>query len=807
MKSNILQLYINNHETVLSSKSLFYKTEFFMRQAKHHSCLDILLTKICETITQNLNDITYGEKQTTNSHNCFLVETSDKKYSFLFKLGYQINNSLDEHDIVFVDYLSHNNSYQNTVSEYLSTSPTIKIVIKKEKQTSDYSFNKLYQIMDISDINLPKLDNEQRNIVEMVDKNVLVQGVAGSGKTNICIDKIIYTACRNYSGKVLYSTFNRGLLIDTRLRVEAFKNNLEAFLQKYKNNQLKFLDSNHKKALENRLGIYFFANDDNQIFDKIAKIIDYLNNKVDYLLIEDIYKNKTNTSPKFIGEDYFINDYPRLTKNHQIEKYFAKLSNYSKEVIFKEIYGMILGSCDINSGPNTLTLEDYTIKRENSFTRQECESIYQIALDYKRHCSDNNLLDNNSASLKLLEKINDNFEYSLSIIDEVQDYTQINLYLFKLMSMKMFCVGDALQMINPSFFSFGYLKNLLYEKNLIDIKVLKSNYRNTEKITNIIDNLNEVNRREFGTHNFVIAGKSINDNIESTTIFSQDANLIRSISTGGYEDITFIVSTQKQKDELKKIIKNQEVLTVSEIKGLERNNIVVYNILSSNADKWKMLKRIKVNHKSADENSVFRYYYNLFYVGLSRAKQNIIVFEKENVEQFEKFLIDNFNSCDNKQAIAILDKIVSKAEFSQEELISRINEFVKLEQFNNARFTANKIKNDTLRIDTNRYIDVYEKHIRHGEHREAGIKFWEFGMIDRAKEQFTISKDTILIELIDTCSRNSSNDLNIDIVNYFDEVRDNKVAQSFIIETVKKDVATLKKSFATIKENFKKGRK
>ena len=57
------------------------------------------------------------------------------------------------------------------------------------------------------------------------------------------------------------------------------------------------------------------------------------------------------------------------------------------------------------------------------------------------------------------------------------------------------------------------------------------------------------------------------------------------------------------------------------------------------------------------------------------------------------------------------------------------------------------------------------------------------------------------------CASNSSNDLNIDIVNYFDLVKDNAIAQAFIVETVKKDVSNLKNSFNKIKENFKKGRK
>jgi hypothetical protein len=347
----------------------------------------------------------------------------------------------------------------------------------------------------------------------------------------------------------------------------------------------------------------------------------------------------------------------------------------------------------------------------------------------------------------------------------------------------------------------------MYEKELVDVKVLKSNYRSTEKITEIIDNLGEINKSEFGTHNFVIKGEAVESGIKTTALFSRDNNFARNISTSGFEDLTFVVNSKAEKLELQKMIKQQEVLTISEIKGLERNNIVTYNLLSSNIDKWRNLKQHKVNHKQADENSIYRYYYNLFYVGLSRAKQNLIVFETSVIDQFENFLKNNFEKKELKDTIRTLEQIISKAEFSQTQLMSRVKEFIKLEQYDNARFAGNKIKDDATRLSALRTIEISENYIRKNQHREAGIKFWEYGMLQEAKEQFTLSNDTILNELIDMCASNSSNDLNIDIVNYFDLVKDNNVAQAFIVETVKKDIANLKNSFSKIKENFKKGRK
>lgn len=806
MQSSEKVFVVQTNKTILSSKSLFYKTENFIKQTKNISNIDSLISKLSETIIFNINNLILEEEKSQQELSCFSVQTQDKNFRFMFKFGYQIGQSLNKFDIIFFENIASDYGQNIKIEEYLSVENNLTISVKSEKHlTNVQDFSKLYLISNVSNINLPKLSDEQREIVETVDKNVLVQGVAGSGKTNICIDKIIFTACKGYSGKTLYTTFSRGLLIDTKLKVELYKKDLEKILNDYNLNNIIFLDDNHKKALENKLGIYFFNNDDDKIFEKIKNVIDYLSNKVDFYLIEDIYKNKFGET-LFANENYFLNSYCKNFSNHQIEKCFLKLSKYSKEIIYKEIYGMIFGFYNLEQISEIMPLSEYIEKRQNSFSKQECETIYQIAVDYKKYLQKNNLIDNNGASKKILQTLTNSFEYSLAIIDEVQDYTQANLCLFKKLSLKLFCVGDALQMINPTYFSFGYLKNLLYEKDLTEVKELKYNYRNSPKIAQIIDNLSLINKAEFGTHSFVLKGKSVDNGLKTTAVYLNDNKLVGQIADNGFEDITFVVSSLNDKKNLQKIVKSQEVLTVSEVKGLERTTVVLYNLLSDNIDTWKTLEINRVNHKQADENSVFRYYYNLFYVGISRAKQNIFVLEDSQVNQFKDFFKQNFQNKSLQDCVKILSQIVSKSEFSQKEIIERVEQFIRLEQFDNARFTANKIKDDIKRIDYLRTIDIYEQFISHGKYREAGIKFWEYGLTEQAKNQFRLSGDEILIELIDKCSQTNNKDLNIDIVKYFDDVKDNKIAQSFIIETVKKDIKSLKSSFNSIKENFKKGR-
>ena len=229
MKSNFLQVKIDCKKVVLSSDSLFYKTENFIKQTRYVSGIDFLLSKLSQGIIYNISQIVDGEKTSVDTTKIFTIETIDKLFKFAFKLGYQIDNRLSKYDIIFCEYYGNEKQkLEIKVDEYVRSKSELIVTIMPARKTIDtYDFNKLYALSMVSGVNLPKLSAEQREIVETVDKNVLVQGVAGSGKTNICIDKIIYTACKNYTGKTLYTTFSRGLLTDTKLKVDSFKEDLK----------------------------------------------------------------------------------------------------------------------------------------------------------------------------------------------------------------------------------------------------------------------------------------------------------------------------------------------------------------------------------------------------------------------------------------------------------------------------------------------------------------------------------------------------------------------------------------------------
>lgn len=809
---------VNTNKQILSSETKVYKTERFFYQTKKLAGVDRFVLKISESLFSVAKQI-YETYKNDESVNAFKIETYDKSFNFLLKFGFQISDkeNLNSEDIIFFgeenDFGKIRMNDQRIV-KYLADHKIFNINIKPIFISSDeIDFKKIYILTNSEYINFPLLSEKQQKLVEIENENVLVQGVAGSGKTNVCLNKIIWVACRNYTGRILYTTFSRGLIVDTKNKVELFKNNIRNLIDDYQKNKIVFLDRNHKKAIENRLGLYLVADTETNILKKLQSIADFLETHIDYYLIEDLYKTQTNEEFEMSSEKVFVQDFLKNINNHQLKSKLLKIKNLSYSIIYKEIYGMIFGTAKKENDYAMLSLTDYKKKRENSFSSSECEVIYSIAELYDKFLKTQNLYDNNKISEKLLKNNEKIKKYSLAIVDEVQDFTEINLELIRSISIKMFAVGDALQMINPAYFSFANLKRLMYDKDITNVAELECNYRNNKKIVEILDNLSEINIKAFGTHSFVLSGESIDQSANTTAIYTDDDKFFNDLKSQKFENFTILVGDYKQKEELRKLFKKQEILTISEIKGLERETVLLYNILSDNKDKWQALSEFNINHKQADENSVYRYYFNLFYVGLSRAKHNIFVYETDKIAIFDEFFKDNFEIMNGQNAYERFSEIIGTIDIDDDEIYERINEFIKLGQFENAKFYANKLADEKIANQQLQKIDIYEKYIFKGKNKQAGILLWKAGLASEAKEQFAISGDTKLSEFIDNLQGKSAVNLDGSIVRFFVDFDENDDAQQLILEVLRQELASVremhkqtKNKLKEFKEKYKNGK-
>ena len=789
---------------VLSGESRIYKTERFIQSTTRFKGVDVFVTKLAEGIILNRDKLLSGKS--------YRLESAGGLFTMFFIFGSALEKRKDiqEKDIIFYKYLDNdaiktrNDSgllnYMKGKSEIEFTVTTVKIA------DSEDNFDKLYKITEEDGFKFPLLNPEQQEVVELEDKNVVVQGVAGSGKTNICIAKIVHSAGRGYKGRLLYTTYSRGLLVDTNEKVNAFIKSLEKFLVARKDGKVIYADGDKKHAVENKLGVYLTVDSEEEIVSSVEKIVEFLKNKVDYKLIEDLYRDKFNVDVNIADESYFIKRYVSDIKNHQLAMKLDRVKHLSYEVIYKEVYGLIFGRYDLSNRQEKMSLEEYKAERKDSFTIPECEIIYSLAEDYFKSKKQNNRIDNNDMSRALIASAERAPIYSLAVIDEAQDMTEVNFALMKTLARKMFCVGDALQMINPSYFSFAYLKRLLFEKDVVSVAELEHNYRNSELIAGLINKLGEINVSEFGTHSFVLKSSSVGSGVKTTSVYVRDKAFIKAISDEKFDNFTFVVSSKKKKDELRKLIKNQEILTVSEIKGLERDTIVLYDVLSDNKEKWSALARTKVNRKKADENSVYRYYFNLFYVGVSRAKAHIYVVENEEINAFKSFFNDNFDVLNSKRAIEALAEDVGRLDVDRDELLERIEQFIKLGQYDNARFNSGKLIDGDDKKEALERIEIHEEFISHGKYREAGIKYWEYGRTEEAKRMFELSGDNVLIDLIDACAEGDEKGLTADIIKYYPEVCANEVARNIILATLERDLLQFKEAQKTLNAKFKKAK-
>ena len=777
----------DTQKTALSSTRRVYKTEGFITLTRKTLCIDAFISRVAEGIFR---------ENITLTGRCCSAQTEDGLYTlFLYRKG--------SGDLVFYKYMCAGPDEGGTdrrLQDYISEREKISLVLSDTQEVvSNDDLTRLYLVSSADGaVNFPYLNETQRKIVETEDSNMLVQGIAGSGKTNVCVEKIVYCACRNYRGKVLYTTFSRGLLTETRNRVELFTKNIDDFILSYERGNIVFLDSDHKKAVENKLGIAFSVDEDGEIISALKRISAFLKEKVDYRLIEDIYAQYFKPK-KVAGESVFMHEYI-VGKNYRLAGAVERIKNIAPEIIYKEIYGMIFGKYD-DSPQDMMGREEYIKARQDSFTRRECEIIYSVAVDYSEFLKKNNYTDNNAMSREILTKITSP-EYSVGVIDEVQDFTQVNLCLMKSLARKLFCVGDALQMINPSYFNFGYLKRLMYG-DITRVSELKHNYRSTERIEKIAEKLGEMNIQRFGTHSFVLKGESVPSTLSSSAVFVKDRSFIYSLGEKRFENLTVVVATQNKKEKLKKVLGKTEILTVAEAKGLERNTVILADVLSDNADKWRYLHEMSLNRKTADENSVFRYYFNLFYVGISRARQYLFVAESDYPKFFEKFFDDCFEKRNKDNALALLREIAGREEIDDDEFKERIEKFCSLEQYENARNTADRLSSDELRAKQLVYIDVHEKYLRHGKWRDAGVEYWRKGCDSEAREMFTRSGDEKLFPLMDACLQKGSA-LDPEIVRFYTLAQDNDLAKNLILETLNNDCKQIWAAFKAANAKLKR---
>ncbi len=241
--------------------------------------------------------------------------------------------------------------------------------------------------------------------------------------------------------------------------------------------------------------------------------------------------------------------------------------------------------------------------------------------------------------------------YDLVIIDEVQDYTDVQVFLISLLAKKLLIIaGDQHQIINPSFFHPDKLKflpkiteNTEPENN--EIQTLGINFRSTSVVIRLLNNLIQFRQKKIGnmekrTENPEV----ILENKES--LIQKFRNEIMLLNCDDVESMDHLFSTFNghntefsyvavlvPDEEMKQMFLkrweflNTMIFTLSEIKGLEYQFVICCNMISSNFDTWSRI----LNSQGKIKETRYRFIFNQLYVAVSRSIKSITF-----VESFSK---------------------------------------------------------------------------------------------------------------------------------------------------------------------------
>lgn len=473
---------------------------------------------------------------------------------------------------------------------------------------------------------------EQNKIIRNTsDKNLVVQGIAGSGKTSVALHRIaflLYKIKNLTSSNVLIFSPNRifSEYISNVLPELGEENTLETTFHK-------FLESNiyEYKEIESFtdfISRYYKYNVDNVdlvIYKQSDEIINDINLYVDYLV------NKAMFVKEVVIDKYVTYDVEDLN-------YMLK-DRYSKFPLFERINAISIKISENEYRGNKT--------KAKSIRRLLLEAL-NIDCDYKKiymdfyrsnFCTFLNLSDSEIVNFVNKKKLNyedaclfaymkgllNGFDYNVNIlqvvVDEAQDYTKLQyIILSKIFKKASFTIlGDVNQTINP-YYKYNSLEEICEIFNVKSRYLeLTKTYRSSENIINYINNilgLNYVVAIRKGDNKEVIS-RCENDNLKEMLL--ADINYLKNIG----KSIAIITKNDSEAEYLYELLSNEVIgleLLSSNSYNFKRDLVIVPSYVAKGLEFDSVIVYTKPNNRYK-ENEKY-----LFYVACSRAQHQLIVY-------------------------------------------------------------------------------------------------------------------------------------------------------------------------------------
>jgi len=367
------------------------------------------------------------------------------------------------------------------------------------------------------------------------------------------------------------------------------------------------------------------------------------------------------------GREVTLRDFQQWFQRQRVER---GLRDAHK--VYEEFRGVITGP--VTQAP-WLAREDYLALgvKQSIFDENERQAVYDLFEKYLAFLEQHNLFDPNITShghLALVES-----RYDFIVVDEVQDLTNIQLYLI-LQSLRsggdFILCGDSNQIVHPNFFSWSNVKSLFFrEQNLTGdraaMRVLYSNYRNSSVVTEAANRILKLKHARFGSvdreSNYLVrcAGQETGrlQLLDDSEAVKQQLDQGTARST----QVAVLVLHADQKEQARRWFNTPLVFAVQEAKGLEYDSVILYGFVAGAEKAFREvaagvdpdeLEREELTYARAKDKhdkslEIYKFYINALYVSVTRAVRNIHLVEADHGHPLLQLL--QFDRCTGEVAV------------------------------------------------------------------------------------------------------------------------------------------------------------
>ena len=471
------------------------------------------------------------------------------------------------------------------------------------------------------------IQQEQNKIIRNVeDKSLIVQGIAGSGKTSVALHRIAFLLYKieNLSSKnvLIFSPNNIFSEYISNVLPElgednpsetTYANFLESCIKEYKTIETftEFI-ARYYKYQENNYDLVKYKQSD-EIIKDIEDYVLYLIKNIKFTKnIEiDIFNEVTKEQLKELFERY--DRFPLFTRITEISKKLSENYARGKLTLARSINKKILESMNIEKNYKKIYYNFY--KSKFCKIKLNDNEIRKFVNKNKINYEDAIIF---SYIKGLLEGFNYNNMIKEIVVDEAQDYTLLQYkILTKIFKKSNFSIlGDVNQTINPyyKYESLDKIKNIINSSKYLELTKTYRSSKEIIKYTNKILNLKFVSAIRKDNNKPVLFRKETNLKKQLLNDINYLKNEYKSVAiiTKDDEEANEIYNLLKDNINIGKITINEEIFRKDLIvvpsymaKGLEFDSVIVYN---------------KINN-IYKENEKY-----LYYVACTRAQHELIIY-------------------------------------------------------------------------------------------------------------------------------------------------------------------------------------